>query len=175
MNTWRTYGRKLTTEEHIDVIGGTPVQWNENAKPALVLSIPYIERRASDERFLAALREQMRRICRFARRPQDFRGEGISALLPTPVVAELYPMSGTRYTLQLATLGPQPVELLWRSTPGTLFLAIADNMKVAGITVLMEDERAILLRCRDTIAVLAWFIRNLSEPASPPLDFFARL
>lgn len=170
--------RRLTVHEtiqHVDVIGGASVLWNENAKPVLVLTGPYVERRTRDERFLAAFRTRIERACRFIGRPRDFRGEGISAVFPVPTAADFRPVSGTRYELELAKFTAQPVEALWRSAPSTIFFAIGDNLKLAGATTLLPDDRAVLLRYREIFAIYSWFIRALSEPASPPLDLLADL
>lgn len=168
--------QRLTFHETLEchtVVGDVRVHWNENAKAAFVLSGPHIERRSRSEHFLRECRTRIIRACRFIRRPQDYRWEGIRAVFPMPTAEDFRPVSETRYEFQLCAFGPEPVEAVWRAIPGTLFSAIGDNLKVVGITTLLEDERSILLRYRDIIAFCDWFARALAEPASPPISFYS--
>lgn len=159
------------TIEHVDTFDGIKIPWNENAKAAFVLNVRRIERQCSQGDFLAECRTRMVQACRFIRRPSDFRGKGIRAVFPTPTGKDLRPVSGTRYELQLSAFGPEPVEALWRARPGVLFFALGNNLKLVGVTTLLEDGRCVLLYYRDAIAILDWLIRALSEPASPPRSF----
>jgi hypothetical protein len=156
------------TIQYVDLVGDVRIHWSENAKPALVLSGPHLQRRLGDERFHAALRARILGACRFMRRPRDFRAEGIVAVFPTPTASDLRPVTGTRYELQLAAFGPEPVEALWRRRPGALFLPIGVNLKPVGIATLLEDQRAVLVRWRDIFPVVGDLMRALSEPRSPP-------
>jgi hypothetical protein len=122
----------------------------------------------------AALRARILEACRFVRRPHDFRAEGTVAVCPTSTAGDLRPVSGTRYELQLAAFGPEPVEAVWRSASGRPFLAIGENLKPVGATMLLEDERAILLRDREVLALAADVLGALSEPGSPPIDVVGR-